>query len=426
MVINMENKYYFECTTCGTKYEQDEVTYLCPACEKENDGTQPPKGVLKTLYNYEKIRTRYKKHKLFDKLKAKEYREFLPIKSERSLSFLKVGKTPFYEINSLNIPLFKGELKGIKLFLKDDSQNPTFSFKDRASDLVCAFAKENGLDTIVAASTGNAGSSLAGICASQHQKAIIFVPASAPKAKLTQICMYGAQLIPVDGSYDDAFELSIEATKKFGWYNRNTAYNPFTIEGKKIVAFEIFQQMKRELPDRVFVPVGDGCIISGVYKGFEDLLKLGLIDKIPTIVALQSEKSDNIIRNLESDTFISKPSNTIADSIAVDIPRNFWMTRKYIKQYEGEWISVTDEEIISASKILSENTGIFAEPAAAASFAGMLKYHSQEKIDENSKNVVLLTGSGLKDLNAVQKIIEIPKAIKSLDEILPQINADKR
>jgi threonine synthase len=381
------------------------------------DGTQPPKGVLKTLYNYEKIQIRYKKHKFFDKLKEKEYRELLPIRSERSLSFLKVGKTPLYELDFATIPLFKGELKGVKLYLKDDSQNPTFSFKDRASDLVCAFAKENGINNIVAASTGNAGSSLAGICASQNQKAIIFAPASAPKAKLTQICMYGAQLIPVDGTYDDAFELSIEATKKFGWYNRNTAYNPFTIEGKKIVSFEIFQQMKRELPDRIFVPVGDGCIISGVYKGFEDLLKLGLIDEIPIIVAVQSEKSDNIIRNLVSDKFTSKPSNTIADSIAVDIPRNFWMTKKFIEEYNGETVSVSDEEIVAASKILSENTGIFAEPAAAASFAGMLKYYKQDKIDENSKNVVLLTGSGLKDLNAVQKIIEIPKAIKSLDEI---------
>jgi len=424
----MKDKYYFKCITCGKKYSPDEVTYLCPNCEKENDGNQPPKGVLKTLYNYEKIRTRYKKHKLFDKLKEKEYRELLPIKSERSLSFLKVGKTPLYDVSNLtsfkNLLSFKEN--PFHLFLKDDSQNPTFSFKDRASDLVCAFAKENGIDTIVAASTGNAGSSLAGICASQNQKANIFVPASAPKAKLTQICMYGSQLIPVDGTYDDAFELSIEATKKFGWYNRNTAYNPFTIEGKKIVAFEIFQQMKRELPDRVFVPVGDGCIISGVYKGFEDLLKLGLIDKIPTIIAVQSEKSDNIIRNLVSDKFISKPSKTIADSIAVDIPRNFWMTKKYIEEYKGEWIAVSDEEIISASKILSKNTGIFAEPAAAASFAGMLKYVKQEKNDGNSKNIVLLTGSGLKDLKAVQKIIEIPKAIKSLDEILPQINADKR
>ncbi|MDP8203369.1 MAG: threonine synthase, partial [Candidatus Tenebribacter mawsonii] len=311
----------------------------------------------------------------------------------------------------------KGSKSNFKILLKDDSQNPTFSFKDRASELVCAFAKEQEIDTIVAASTGNAGSSLAGICASQNQKAIIFAPASAPKAKLTQILMYGAQLIPVDGTYDDAFDLSIEATKKFGWYNRNTAYNPFTIEGKKIVSFEIFQQMRQQIPDRIFVPVGDGCIISGVFKGFEDLLKLGLIKKVPTIVAVQSEKSDNIVRNLEGDEFVIKSSTTIADSIAVDIPRNYWMTKKFMKEYNGESVIVSDEEIISASKVLSENTGIFSEPAAATAFAGMIKYAEKELIDENSKNVILLTGSGLKDLNSVQGVISIPKPIKKLDEL---------
>lgn len=407
-------KYYFECTTCGAKYEQDEVTYLCPICEKENTPDIPPKGILKTLYHYGKIKNLAKWHKLFDKLKAKEYRELLPINSERSLSWLKVGKTPLYELTSNEFNNLAGNFK---IFLKDDSQNPTFSFKDRASDLVCAFAKENKIDTIVAASTGNAGSSLAGICASQKQKAIIFAPASAPKAKLTQILMYGAQLVPVDGSYDDAFDLSIEATKKFGWYNRNTAYNPFTIEGKKIVSFEIFQQMRQKIPDRVFVPVGDGCIISGVFKGFEDLLKIGLIKKVPTIVAVQSEKSDNIVRNLENDKFVIKSSTTIADSIAVDIPRNYWMTKKFMEEYNGESIIVSDEEIISASKVLSENTGIFSEPAATTAFAGMLKYAENELIDENSKNVVLLTGSGLKDLNSVQNIIKIPKPIKKLDEL---------
>lgn len=413
-----ENKYYFECTTCGRKYEQDEITYLCPVCEKKNVPDQPPKGVLKTLYHYGKIKNLAKWNKLFDKLKGKEYRELLPIKSERSLSWLKVGKTPLYQISSNVFSIWKEKQeKSFQIYLKDDSQNPTFSFKDRASELVCAYAKEQKIDTIVAASTGNAGSSLAGICASQKQKAIIFAPFAAPKAKLTQILMYGAQLIPVDGTYDNAFDLSIEATKRFGWYNRNTAYNPFTIEGKKIVSFEIFQQMRQQIPDRVFVPVGDGCIISGVFKGFEDLLKLDLIKKMPTIVAVQSEKSDNIIRNLKNDEFITKPSTTIADSIAVDIPRNFWMTKKFMEEYNGESVIVNDEEIISASKRLSENTGIFSEPAAATAFAGILKYTEKGLIDENSTNVVLLTGSGLKDLHSVQKIIEIPEPIKKLDEI---------
>ncbi|OQX70807.1 MAG: hypothetical protein B6D62_03480 [Candidatus Cloacimonas sp. 4484_275] len=225
------------------------------------------------------------------------------------------------------------------------------------------------------------------------------------------------KIIPVDGSYDDAFDLSISATKQFGWYNRNTAFNPFTIEGKKIVSFEIFQQMKRTLPDRIFVPVGDGCIISGVYKGFEDLLKLGLIEKIPVIVAVQSEKSNNLIENLNREKFISKSSTTLADSISVDIPRNFWMTKKYLTSNFGQWISVSDDEILEAEKILSLKTGIFSEPAAAAAFAGFLKYLNSEKIENNSKNVVLLTGSGLKDLKSVEKIIKIPQPIKNLEEI---------
>jgi threonine synthase len=409
----MDPKYYFKCSTCDTEYKASEATYLCPDCEKSNSADMPPKGVLTTLYNYEKIRTRYKRNKLFDKLKAKDYRELLPIESERSLSWLKVGKTPLYNLNSDKLNL-NGDFS---VLLKDDSQNPTFSFKDRASDVVSAFAKENGIDTIVAASTGNAGSSLAGICASQNQKAIIFVPKAAPKAKLTQICMYGARIVPVDGTYDDAFDLSIEATRKFGWYNRNTAYNPFTIEGKKIVSFEIYQQMRQKLPDRVFVPVGDGCIISGVFKGFEDLLKLKLIEKVPTIVAVQSEKSDNIVRNLTTDKFISKPSDTVADSIAVDLPRNYWMTRKFMEKYEGEWITVSDDEILAASIDLSKKTGIFSEPAAAASYAGLRKYAELSKIEDNSINVVLLTGSGLKDLKSVQELIDIPAPIKDLNEL---------
>jgi len=409
----MKNKFYFECITCGKKYSSNEVTYLCPECEKDNDKKIPPKGVLKTLYDYKRIKNYYKKENLFDNLKENNYIDLLPIDSTKSLSFLKVGKTPLYEINNLD----NKELL-FTLFLKDDSQNPTFSFKDRASDLVCAVAKENGIDTIVAASTGNAGSSLAGICASQNQKAIVFVPASAPKAKLIQIAMYGGIIIPIKGTYDDAFDLSIEATKKFGWYNRNTAYNPFTIEGKKTVSYEIFQQLNQKISDRIFVPVGDGVIISGVYKGFEDLLKMDLIEKIPTIIAVQSEGSDNLIRNLKSDKFVSKQSHTIADSISVDIPRNFWMTKRFIKEYNGECISVSDEEIISASKILSGNTGIFAEPAAVASFAGMLKYEKLGKIEPQSQNVVLLTGSGLKDLTSIEKQIFIPKPIKpNLSEV---------
>jgi len=402
----MKDKFFYECIDCGKIYESSQITYLCTDCEKQNDENNPPKGVLKTIYDYKELNSRYKKN-IFDQLVKSGFLDLLPLKTLGSLPFLKVGNTPLYKVSSIDDNNFDFEL-----YLKDDSQNPTFSFKDRASAVVSAFAKENNIDTIVAASTGNAGSSLAGMCAAQKQKAIIFVPAAAPKAKLTQIMMYGAQIVPIDGTYDNAFDMSIEATKKYGWYNRNTAFNPLTIEGKKTVSFELFSQLNQNLPDRIFVPVGDGVIISGVYKGFEDLFNLGIIDKIPVIIAVQAIGSSNIIENMNRDKFISTPSKTIADSISVDIPRNFRMAKKYIKENFGETILVSDEEIIAASKVLSSRTGIFAEPAASAAFAGFLSYYWDGKFNKGSKNVVLLTGSGLKDLNAVQRIIDIPSPVK--------------
>ena len=405
-------KFKYQCSNCGSKYSKSEVTYLCTVCSKSNATDLPPKGVLKTNYNYQKLR---KEGITFSQLKQNKFLQLLPIINIENLPNLKIGNTPLYSVNKLN-----NSKLPFKLLLKDDSQNPTYSFKDRASAIVSAYAKEKGYQTIVTASTGNAGSSLAGICASQGQNAIIIVPESAPIAKLTQILMYGATIIPVKGTYDDAFDLSIKATEEYGWYNRNTAFNPLTIEGKKTVAFELFEQLNYVVPDRIFVPVGDGVIISGVYKGFEDLLKLGIITKMPTVVAVQAKKSDNLVRNVESKEFKTEESTTIADSISVDIPRNFYMTQKYIQDYKGEHISVSDEEIIEASQILSKNTGLFAEPAAAAAFAGMLAYSSTNRIAENSNNVVLLTGSGLKDLKAVSGILNVP------DSIWPNINNLKK
>jgi threonine synthase len=307
---------------------------------------------------------------------------------------------------------FEGKPLNSYLYLKDDSRNPTFSLKDRASALVSAFAKEKGLKQIVAASTGNAGSSLAGICAAQGQESIIFVPETAPKAKLIQVMMYGANIVPVAGNYDDAYDLSLQFTKETGVFNRNTAFNPLTIEGKKIVAFEIFDQMNYQVPDMLFVSVGDGVIMAGIYKGFEELLKLGIIKKMPTVVAVQAEGSSNIIKNFDNPgEFKSVQSNTIADSIAVDIPRNFYMAVKYLKTYNGICLSVSDSEIMEASLKLAQHTGIFSEPSSAAAFAGFSKMKRQGKIEEASSSLVLLTGSGLKDIQAVEQYVKLPKAI---------------
>jgi threonine synthase len=403
----MIDKFHYECHDCGTAYSAENAMYLCPYCQKKNTADQPPKGVLKTIYNYGKIKELAAENNLYKHLQRENFLSLLPLKNSNSLPKLKVGNTPLYKFSSID-----SKDLGFELYLKDDSQNPTFSFKDRASYVVSGWAKENGIDTIIAASTGNAGSSLAGICASQGQHAVIFVPAKAPLAKLTQIVMYGARIIPVKGTYDQAFDLSVKASEMFGFYNRNTAYNPLTIEGKKTVSFELFGDLDQKIPDRIFVPVGDGVIISGVYKGFEDLLNLGIIEKMPVIVAVQAEGSSNLINNIDRKIFKAAASDTLADSISVDIPRNYFMAVKYLKQYAGEYITVSDDEILQASAKLSRSTGIFSEPAAVAAFAGMLKYKSKELIPGNSKNVVLLTGSGLKDLKFVQSIIKMPAPVE--------------
>ncbi|MFH0895919.1 MAG: threonine synthase [Bacteroidota bacterium] len=403
------SSFQYQCTSCNRTFAPDKVMYLCPDCSAKNTPDQPPFGVLKVLYDYNNL-----KSLSFSEIEKQAFLPLLPLKSAASLPPLRVGNTPLYNLHS-----FENKYLPFQLLIKDDSTNPTFSYKDRASALVSAYAKENKMDVIAAASTGNAGASMAGICASQKQKAIIFVPTTAPKAKLTQIMMYGATIVPVDGNYDAAFDLCIEASNDFGWYHRNTSYNPFTVEGKKTAAFEIFSQLNQKVPDRIFVPVGDGVIVSSIFKGFEELILLGFADHMPVIVSVQADGSSNIIRNLESETFVTSSSHTVADSISVDIPRNFRMAKQYIKQYKGETCLVTDEEIVNASALLAKNSGVFTEPAGAAAFAGMLRYKNENKLVNDSVNVILCTGSGLKDVNAVQQVLQMPAPIK------PDINLIK-
>lgn len=401
--VVMGKDYTYSCVNCGASYTNQGIHYLCESCASANKEGQPLKGVLKVVYSYELIKKKLQSQP--DYLKESGYLDLLPIDSLNSMPPLMVGNTPLYSSKQL-----QSEKDPFYLHLKVDSSNPTFSFKDRASALVSAYAKENGIPKIIAASTGNAGSSLAGICASQNQEAIILVPENAPKAKLTQVLMYGAKLIPVKGNYDDAYDLSLRLTQKYGWYNRNTAFNPLTIEGKKTVSFELFEQMEF-LPDKVFVPVGDGVIMAGVYKGFEDLLKIGLIRKMPQIMAVQAEGSSNLIDNLISESPHFDAASTIADSISVDIPRNFYMARNYLLQYNGMGIKVSDAEILEASMHLARQFGLFVEPAAAAAYAGMLKHRDEGFVSVNQHVVVLLTGNGLKDINSVSKSLVFPEAI---------------
>jgi threonine synthase len=298
-----------------------------------------------------------------------------------------------------------------RLFLKDDTRNPSGSTKDRASQLVVAKASEYGCDTIVCASTGNAATALACLAAAAGLRAVVLVPAGAPPAKLVQMASYGAQVVPVAGSYDDAFELSLAATERFGWYNRNTAYNPFTLEGKKTAALEIAAQLAPEMPDVVVVPTGDGVIIAGVAKGFVDLWQAGLLPRLPRLIAVQPTGSPAIVRALRDGSAAITPepeAASVADSLVVAAPRNAILALKLIRATQGSGVLVEDEAILDAIARLGRTAGVFAEPAAAAALAGLLQGLEEGVVGRDERVVLLVTGTGLKDVAAAARRVNLP------------------
>ena len=396
--------YYYKCFSCGATWSSDEIEennhYLCPNCAEKNEPHLPLIGCLQVFYDYGKIKPLYT-HDFFQKSKSGNIFQFpllLPLKSEVQ----ELMKTRMaLPVNSLNHIPYNSDNA---VFVLDDTHNPTFSYKDRASLLVLAKALELGKETICTASTGNAASSMSGLCAIVGMRSKIFVPKTIPQEKLTQIRMYGADVEKINGSYDDAYDISINESQKHGWYNRNTAYNPLTTEGKKSGAFDIFMQMNCKAPDKVFVPTGDGSIISGIYKGFFDLKQLDLIERIPQLVAVQAEGSSGIIDYIENSEFTYKESNTLADSISVNAPRNLYMAVDAIRKTDGFGTKVSDDEILNAEKYLGQQHGYFVEPSAAAAWAGFIKYIKKSK-EKDEKIVVLLTGSGLKDIKNAERAL---------------------
>ena len=399
-----------KCLLCNREYNPGEVKYSCPHCGYD--------GILEVHYAYDEIRKIFSKDYLKNNnnFSMWRYLPLLPVDNYSFIGPLKVGWTPLYEARRI-----RENLNMNFLWIKDDGRNPTASLKDRASAIAIVKARELDNDSVTCASTGNAASSLAGASASTGLKSFIFVPRTAPKAKIAQLLIFGAKVFAVKGSYDEAFDLSIKATEEFGWYNRNTAFNPYMVEGKKTVALEIAEQLSFNVPDYIFVSVGDGCIISGIAKGYKDLYNLGLIDSTPKLVAVQAEGCSPIVDALNENSEVKfVEPHTIADSIAVGIPRNRIMAMRDIRNSKGFGVKVSDSEILSAIKYLGESEGIFAEPAGVAAFAGLLKALREKLIKRDSKVVVLITGNGLKDIDSAMKAVSMPF------EIEPKIEEVKR
>lgn len=378
-----------ECMLCGRRYLPADVAYTCPACG--------PSGVLTVHFDYERIALHVQQSALEANRDTSiwRYRALLPVPAEQDRApALAIGGTPLYPVARLRAYLGLSHL-----WLKDDSRNPSGSLKDRAS--VIAIMRAGG-QTVACASTGNAASSLATLAASTGLPCVIFVPEHAPRAKIVQLAMCGATVFAVQGSYDQAFDLCIAACQRFGWYNRNTGYNPYLVEGKKTVGLEIAEQLHWEPPDTILVPTGDGCIISGVYRAFEDLQQLHLVERIPRLIAVQATGSPALVRALESDGVVRAcEATTVADGLAVGLPRNGAMAVRCIRASGGCGVLVSDEEILAAARGLASLTGVFAEPSGAASYAGLVRLLDEGRLARDERVVLLVTGSGLKSVDAV-------------------------
>jgi len=402
----MNNFAGYKCSLCAMEYSISEVQYTCP-----KDG-----GNLDVVLDYATIRRNFQPEDIALMVEQSlwRYLPLLPVDDPNEIGtpLRAAGWTPLFTPQRLAYDL------GLrKLWVKDESRNPTASFKDRASAVVVARCREIGADVVVTASTGNAGAALACMAAAVGQKAVIFAPRNAPPAKIAQLLVFGAQVLLVDGTYDDAFDLSLQASEEFGWYCRNTGYNPFTAEGKKTAAFEIWEFIHNGViphtpssPLNIFVSVGDGNIISGIHKGFKDLMMLGWLNHTPRIFGVQAEGSAAIAQafNAGKEEIVPVSAKTLADSISVDLPRDGVRAVRAARETDGSYVLVSDQEILQAIAQLGK-VGIFAEPAGATAYAGLRKAVDAGLIGKMEPVLVLNTGNGLKDVKAAMQCV--PEAV---------------
>lgn len=410
----------YRCSLCGAEYAPDAVQYTCPECA----------GNLDVVFDYAAINRATSPNAIaasYD-FSLWRYLPLLPVRDPglTGTPLRAAGWTPLYRAKRLAAGL------GLKtLFVKDEGRNPTASFKDRASAVVVARALELGVERVVTASTGNAGAALAGMAAAAGLSATILAPETAPPAKVAQLLMFGAQVLLVIGNYDQAFDLTLEASKEFGWYCRNTGYNPFTVEGKKTAAFEISEQLavnagQWRVPDYIFVSVGDGNIISGIWKGFRDLHALGWIERMPKLMGVQAEGSAACANAWRANTETITPvaANTLADSISVDLPRDGVRALRAVRETGGAYVVVSDDDILIAMRDLARGLAVFAEPAGAAAYAGLVKAVREGVIDPDATTLVMNTGNGLKDvksaMRATGEAIRIEPSLENLKRCLPR------
>lgn len=416
----MEHVLGLDCLVCGERYASAGVEYVCP---RHGDD-----GILDVAYDYPAIAAAVDRDRLGGPGMWR-YRALLPVATGSRTPPIQVGGTPMHEAPRLADPLGVG-----RVWVKDEGRQPTASLKDRASAMAVVKADEAGAAVITTSSTGNAAAALSGICASVGRPNVIFVPAAAPPAKVTQLLAYGSTVILVDGAYDDAVALCMHAASTRGWYNRTTGFNPYMSEGKKTVSFEIAEDLGWEAPDAVFVSVGDGCIIGGVHKGFRDLLAMGWIDRMPRLYGVQAEGSNYLAQAWAGgEDVLTKPPiepSTVADSISAGLPRDRIKALRAVEESEGAFVTVPDGDILAAIPAMARGSGVFGEPAGAAAYAGLVRAADLGLVGRGDRVVVINTGSGLKDVASARRAAEaagtgtvtVAPSTAALDEVLDRLS----
>jgi threonine synthase len=407
------------CVHCGREYNTDETDYYCAVCGYHD-------GILDVVYDYEAMRKELNPEALTRNrnLSMWRYLPLLPVADSALIPNLQVGWTPLY-----TAPRLACELGVARCWVKDEGRNPTASFKDRASSMGVVKALEKKASQITCASTGNAASSLAGFSAAVGMQATIFVPARAPEAKVAQLLVYGAQVFSVQGSYDEAWELCMQAAAEFGWYNRNCAINPYLIEGKKTVSLELAEQFMTltpgGFPDWVVVSVGDGCTIGGVWKGLREMHILGFIPRLPKILGVQADGCKPFLTAWRDNAGLTPcDANTLADSIAVGHPRNFTKGMRAVTESGGAFVSVSDDEILQCIPMLARKAGVFGEPAGVAGAAGVKRAVEAGIIDPSESVAIIVTGNGLKDIQSAIRAAGRPISVRpDIEEVRKAVEA---
>jgi threonine synthase len=413
------------CVICGREQARDFADYVCPDCGVD--------GILDVIYDAEQLRAAARAGRLFAGHPTDgiwHYANLMPVQPAAPHSAWSLERTPLHDA-----PRLASHLGQARLWLKDDTCLPSASLKDRAAAVALAHARYLGTDHLACASTGNAAASLAVLAARAGYRSTIFVPAAAPEAKLAQLLLHGATVVPVAGTYDQAFDLSLAEIARHRWYSRNCAHNPLLVEGKKTVALEIgyaltdgFTRPPDAWPDVVLVPVGDGCIISAVARGLGELHDLGLAPHVPRVIGVQAvgaaplaeawQRSGDRAAEL-SGTEIQAAiqpvtCRTIADSISVGVPRNRIKAWLRVATTGGGFLAVADAEIVAAIGLLATHAGVFAEPSGAAGLAGVLAARERGWLRAGESVAVLVTGHGLKDPQAGLANMSLPPAVPPL------------